>query len=413
MESSNDPLRGMADAHLFKASHGSFIEPISDEAFGFLKKTFIGRKTELVFLREWFASESFRPLLIWGSTGIGKTSLARFFEGELSALNKLPTVNLHSYLPNEYRAQFQRIEADNKLPLDKKCLIVIDDFSPSSDLRELHRFLEYLKISYPKAKLMIVSSWFENPLKTESFENLELKGLSRDESVSMVEARLKLVNNEVKEISAITQGHPLLLTMIQSLLNDAGYTPRDILKYVANIYLPAEFKLENQSRNLRKSALVISDVSDANQKLISMINKDPIILYRLHHRKFEEIIAEVLGGLGYEITLTPRTRDGGVDIFAASKGNLGSFLYIVECKLYTPPNHVGVAVIRDLYGTVQFQNATAGILATTSYFTKNAKVLSSQQPHRISLIDYLGLQRWFDEYVDKNLENDSLSNTSH
>lgn len=78
-------------------------------------------------------------------------------------------------------------------------------------------------------------------------------------------------------------------------------------------------------------------------------------------RKFEELIAELLRAKGYEVELTPRTRDGGFDILAIKKGDLGSALTLVECKRYAETNKVDVGIVRGLYGVVEEKRATQGL----------------------------------------------------
>jgi restriction system protein len=68
--------------------------------------------------------------------------------------------------------------------------------------------------------------------------------------------------------------------------------------------------------------------------------------------------------------------------------------YIVECKKYAPEVLVGPSIVRALYGVVESEKATAGILATTSSFTKGAKEFQSSVAFRISLQDYIGNQKW-------------------
>ncbi len=124
------------------------------------------------------------------------------------------------------------------------------------------------------------------------------------------------------------------------------------------------------------------------------LDQNPKLLYELSPRLFEEVVAELLRRQGYEVTTTPMSRDGGKDIYVADKNSLGSFLYLVECKKYSPENPVGVKLIRELHGVVQAERATAGILATTSYFTKDAIQFQQQISNQISLQDYLGIQKW-------------------
>ena len=124
------------------------------------------------------------------------------------------------------------------------------------------------------------------------------------------------------------------------------------------------------------------------------MDSSPNLLYSLSPRGFEEVVAELLGRLGYEITLTPASRDGGKDIYAAKKDHLGTFLYVVECKKYAPDRRVGVGLVRQLNGVVQAEQATAGILATTAFFTRGALQFQETIASQLSLKDYVGIQQW-------------------
>jgi restriction system protein len=97
------------------------------------------------------------------------------------------------------------------------------------------------------------------------------------------------------------------------------------------------------------------------------------------------------------VHLTPAIKDGGKDIYVAEKSGLGSFLYIVECKRYSAHRPVGVGLVRQLHGTVQAEQATAGLLVTTSYFTKGAKEFQESVQFRMSLHDYVAIKHWLFE----------------
>ena len=135
-------------------------------------------------------------------------------------------------------------------------------------------------------------------------------------------------------------------------------------------------------------------VVDTNQILLEHLRAHPEDLYALEPRKFEELVAQILRDRGYHITLTPPSKDGGFDMFAARQDDLGSFLYLVECKRYTPPQKVGVSVVRALHGVVQQRQANAGIVVTSSFFTKGAREFQENAPHQMQLRDYLALQKW-------------------
>ncbi len=136
------------------------------------------------------------------------------------------------------------------------------------------------------------------------------------------------------------------------------------------------------------------DVSEVNDWMLNELSKNPTDLFKLSPRRFEELIAEVLMRKGYSVELTPETRDGGKDIYVARKDDLGSFLYLVECKHYEPTHKVGVSVIRDLYGVLSKEKATYGIVVTTSDFTKPAKDFQQDIKFQMSLKNFNSIQKW-------------------
>lgn len=136
------------------------------------------------------------------------------------------------------------------------------------------------------------------------------------------------------------------------------------------------------------------DISEVNDWMLNELNKNPIDLYQLSSRRFEELIAEILMRKGYNVELTPATHDDGKDIYVASKNDLGSFLYIVECKKYKPTHKVGVNILRDLYGVLSKERATYGIAITTSYFSKPAKEFQQELQFQMSLKDFDSIKQW-------------------
>jgi HJR/Mrr/RecB family endonuclease len=132
--------------------------------------------------------------------------------------------------------------------------------------------------------------------------------------------------------------------------------------------------------------------------VISELNKKPEDMFKLRPRQFEELIAHLLEKRGFTVAITPQTRDGGKDVLVATQTDLGDLLYLVECKRYRLTNPVDVRLVRELYGVVEQEKATAGLLMTTSYFTKAALSFREQIKHRMTLHDYDVLIRWLQEY---------------
>lgn len=150
-----------------------------------------------------------------------------------------------------------------------------------------------------------------------------------------------------------------------------------------------------------RSKILRIDLQEINAELIRHLAAHPEMMRRLDPRKFEQLVAELFRDKGYEVTLTPRSNDGGLDILAIEKSDIGSALTLIECKRYAKSNRVGVDIVRGLYGVVEQKKATRGIIATTSFFTKGAKAFRDTLPYRLGLADYDNLKKFLDEFGRK------------
>lgn len=155
------------------------------------------------------------------------------------------------------------------------------------------------------------------------------------------------------------------------------------------------------SSETSETKIITQTIEVVNDSLIERVNNNPGLIYQMTPRNFEELVAELLEREGFKVNLTKQTRDGGKDIFVAQKNHLGNFLYYVECKQYAPENPVGVNLVRELYGTISADRATAGLLVTSSYFTKDAISFTQNIQHQLSLKGYLDLKQWIIDICKK------------
>jgi HJR/Mrr/RecB family endonuclease len=136
------------------------------------------------------------------------------------------------------------------------------------------------------------------------------------------------------------------------------------------------------------------DLTEINDELIKYLAQHPEAMHDMAPRKFEELVAAIFRAKGYTVELTPATRDGGFDMRAFHRNDVGLFLTLIECKRYLPENRVSVDVVRGLYGVTENERANAGLIVTTSSFTKDAKSFQDQNKYRIQLADQADLQTW-------------------
>ena len=136
---------------------------------------------------------------------------------------------------------------------------------------------------------------------------------------------------------------------------------------------------------------IVTEVTVLDKNLLDHIKRNPATITSLSPREFEELVCDLLNAQGYLVELTQQTRDGGKDIIVTQKSHLGDFCIYVECKRYDRSNPVRVKLIRELYGTVMADNVTAGLMVTTSYYTKDAYEYRETVKNRIKLKDYQDL----------------------
>jgi hypothetical protein len=117
------------------------------------------------------------------------------------------------------------------------------------------------------------------------------------------------------------------------------------------------------------------DVKEA----IEVCRNDPEQLRELGPPLFEAVIAELLAGFGWEVSLTPPTRDGGYDILGVTADASGlKTSWVVECKRYAADNKVGVEIARQLAGVMGHIGVPNAVIVTTSSFTTGVREFSAE-----------------------------------
>lgn len=146
---------------------------------------------------------------------------------------------------------------------------------------------------------------------------------------------------------------------------------------------------------------IIQVASLFERALIERLQAFPDDLRLMDRRRFEHLIAELFNGFGYEVELTQRTRDGGKDIIAVRREEL-DLRFLIECKRPDPGNPVGVKTVRELYGVKVDDGATKAILATTTYFSPDARAFSERNRWELELRDYDAIKQWIAKYLTVN-----------
>lgn len=353
-----------------------------------LDRRFTGRAQELDLLSRELLAPDPKVVAITGAPGTGKTALAMMF-GHMNA-SAFPAGVYHIHA-SPFEALANTVAAHVSHP-SSPYLLILDNME-ARQAHQQYQELSEVRRERPSARIIGIArdqGWFGQADLT-----LQLKGLNHADLHQLLQ-KLGFAADAQSRDFDLLEGSPLLAQLIAEYSKRASVSPRQVLERLAAFRYSGLVGLDGRPlvRGTDQEKQIVLDIRSVSDDLLAKAYRDPKLLYEISPRRFEEFVAELLDRLGYEITLTPASKDGGKDIYAAKRDDLGTFLYLVECKRYSPDHKVGVGLIRELNGVVQAERATAGILATTSFFTKGAKEFQERLSHQISLKDYLGLQEW-------------------
>lgn len=187
-----------------------------------------------------------------------------------------------------------------------------------------------------------------------------------------------------------------LILHIKKLLRDERYTIEGVKQALGAPVSENQFPKMQPEQEQRRSIIQVTD--EVSRKLIEHFSRHPEELKNMNRRKFEELIAELFKGFGYDVELTKQTRDGGRDIVALKSGEV-TVKYLIECKRPEPGNYVSIAPVRELYGVKVHEGATKAILATTSHFSPDALRFFDTHKWELEPKDYDGIMGWIKDYL--------------
>lgn len=128
--------------------------------------------------------------------------------------------------------------------------------------------------------------------------------------------------------------------------------------------------------------------------VLSTLDQRPNLM-DLSPKEFENLITNLFTKMGLETRQTQASRDGGVDCVAFDNRPIFGGKVVIQAKRYK--NTVGVSAVRDLFGTVQNEGASKGILVTTSGYGGASFAFASGKP--LELLDGANLLSLLADYT--------------
>ena len=260
------------------------------------------------------------------------------------------------------------------------------------------------KIKIPAPKRYLPETIYE-AIELRSLINEVLKSLTERES-KVLKMRFGLVDGEEHTLAEVGKQFGLTAERIRQIealaLRKLKHPSRSrVLKEAVE---PIQEVIEKDKKDVEKIIEFPADfnigiiTTSVDENLIRYFSEHPEEIKTMNRRLFEEMIAELFSGFGYKVELTKQTRDGGIDIFAIKDLEV-SVKYIIQAKRPEPGNPVRVEPVRALYWVKHREKATKAILATTTYFTKDAKMEFRDRLWELELKEYEGILGWINTYL--------------
>ena len=348
------------------------------------------RSAELEAARRALLERSPHVVAVQGAYGVGKTFFAKLYS---------------EYFGEQYPGGIHYFAEPNQAQSYME-----QHLEPIQNCRDLTLYVidETTSLVYDEYRLRKFSNRFAG-FRDHPHIHLLLIGQTVPESLIRDGVRLNLAAISSEELDRYQSRLVQELGLPQALWPDIKAKSQGNLRELYNLfYLIQQNNIAYPNTIIHQSGILDSngvpitqqknrieiDVSRVNSRLISDLARNPQLLYTLTPREFEYLIADLLDKEGYQVRVTKASRDGGVDIYAAKKNWVGSFLFLIECKKNSPNNRVGVNVIRNLYGVLQRERATYSMVATTSFFTSGALEFQKTISNQMSLCDYNNLVKW-------------------
>jgi restriction system protein len=366
---------------------------------------FVGREDDLAWLERHTdpgrGSRFDSDILITGESGIGKTALVAAFLNRNR--EKIPAVwiDCASWDSGQLslRSVFDQRERDAEVRRSRRSFgltVVLDGADEIGERRMLDLYFEAR--NRKRVSQVIITSRSEPELAIREENRRRLSRLEPREVERLINSRISLSDLDDKETLRLIGTVGGVPGAVQIMAGMARVLSSEQLRRVLSgeIYDVADAKPNLSANKIGRviKPLIVAD----NERILRGLKKKPKDIFKLEPRQFEELVADLLQDMGYEVTLTQQTRDGGKDILAVQKTPIGNILCLVDAKRYKESAKIGVGMVRTLLGTLVTHGATKAMLATTATYSKDARKMEEKHEYQLNLADYAKVVEWVHKY---------------
>jgi restriction system protein len=194
-----------------------------------------------------------------------------------------------------------------------------------------------------------------------------------------------------------TEGGPEALALA---LRVVGYVDHDSVAFAWNKIRRVEWRDEAELDSLfTEAGFPPAHGRFFDQRYIDFLSTNQIEIGAIHWRQFERLTAEYFDREGYRVELGPGTDDGGVDVRVWRSDGQGPPFILIQCKRWK--DVVQQVHVKALYADVLDENATSGLIVTTSRLEPAAKRWCETHAYKIDSVNRPTLRRWIEQLRTK------------
>lgn len=354
------------------------------------------RRDELQELLDVVRMDPYGKFLITGTAGSGKTFLLNIIGKILEEQGKEIW-----YETMAFSQMGNRIWKHPSEFADVVCLV--------DGLDEIYRYKQQMVEHIKNARGCYICTARENKFDINFDYEIKLKPLTDRQILLFISDYLgacisseSIVEGVFKELDKQNLTPRTIAEKLHTKLKDEGLNEyfldfekdiHQIYTYKGGISLQHPEIVVPERKIIRVPDELKNDIKVVTHSLVDKVALRPEILQEITSRQFEELVCELFERKGYNVQLTKQTRDGGKDLIVLNNSMLGDLVIYAECKKKAPKHPVNVGLVRQLYGTVEADRVTAGIMVTNSYFSKDARRFQQTIKSRMNLIDYSELMK--------------------
>jgi restriction system protein len=165
------------------------------------------------------------------------------------------------------------------------------------------------------------------------------------------------------------------------LISNSGFTKQAKREVARDLPVIAELiDLQELKEWIRRGTLFpdgpgspVEDlIREVSRRFAQLVARDPTQLDHLEWRDMERLVAEVFRGLGFSVTLTPSSKDGGKDVILECCVDGLKKSYVVEIKHWRSSTRVGNSAVTSFIEVVARERRDGGVFLSTYGYCDNA-----------------------------------------